>query len=156
MALPGFLGIRDVDDRVAGPCRGRDVDRAVELAITSCSDAAAADGDQEPEQYWKYEAGWTERASKQFAPPPKLGRGQRHASGGARPADGPSYRTPRDSLERVAHSRCGSDEGHSVDRDDDLSARPPCPDVADGLGGLAQRERPIDHRAQLSGLHQLR
>src|SRR2546428_3496861 len=72
MALPGFLGIRDVDDRVAGPCRGRDVDRAIELAITSCSDAAAADGDQEPEQYWKYEAGWTERASKQFAPPPKL------------------------------------------------------------------------------------
>src|SRR2546428_14195259 len=73
MALPGFLGIRDVDDRVAGPCRGRDVDRAIELAITSCSDAAAADGDQEPEQYWKYEAGLTERARKQFAPPRSLG-----------------------------------------------------------------------------------
>src|SRR5207302_10621848 len=94
MALPGFLGIRDVDDRVAGPCGGRDVDRAVELAVTSGPDATAADGEQQPEQYRKHEAGWTKRALRQFAPLPRgfTASGDAPPAAPRPPPDGPPYR----------------------------------------------------------------
>src|SRR3989454_11599800 len=96
MPLPGFMAMRDVDDRVAGPGGGRDVDRAVELAVTSCPDATAADGEQQTEQYRKHEAGWTKRSVRQFAPLPRSFTASSDAPPAApRPAaDGPSYRTP--------------------------------------------------------------
>src|SRR5439155_3478241 len=79
MALPRFLRIRDVDDRVAGPGRGCDVDRAVELAVSSCPGRAAAHGEQQPEQRRKDKAGWTMRATEHFGPPPEAWAHSRRA-----------------------------------------------------------------------------
>src|SRR5437660_340882 len=52
---------------------------------------------------------------------------------------------PRDSL-------CDTTSAHV---DDDFGPSLTGSDVANGIGSLAQRERPIDHRRQLSGLDEL-
>src|SRR5439155_20672741 len=67
------------DDRVAGPGRGCDVDRAVELAVSSCPGRAAAHGEQQPEQRRKDKAGWTKRATEHFGPPPEAWAHSRRA-----------------------------------------------------------------------------
>ena len=57
VALPGLLGVCDVDKGVAGPCRRRDVDRAVELSIRPCPRCAATHRDQQANEDREHETG---------------------------------------------------------------------------------------------------
>src|SRR5947199_10734291 len=87
MALPGLLGSSDVEDRVARPRRGRDVDRAGELAVCAgpSSGCTATDCEQQPEHHGKHKARWTTPSIQHATSPPKLERLQ-HGGARRRPA----------------------------------------------------------------------